>query len=138
MLNHAEWLNEPRFNDPLQRMDPFVIEEWNTYFLGWCLDRTKREIWTEVRRAKVLGGPMFTMEDLYHDSHFRDRGLWTKVEHPDMGEVEMVGRPFLMGKGGWELRRRAPRLGEHTAEVLTEAGVAQGTIDAITNQEAVR
>jgi crotonobetainyl-CoA:carnitine CoA-transferase CaiB-like acyl-CoA transferase len=138
MLNHAEWLNDPRFSDPIQRMDPFVIEEWNTFFLGWCLERTKREIWAEVQRAKVLAGPLFTMEDLYHDSHFRDRGLWTKVRHAEMGDVEMVGRPFLMGKGGWELRRPAPRLGEHTHEVLKEAGVAAETIDAVMNQEAVR
>ena len=67
MLNHAEWLNDPRYNDPVQRMNPAVIEEWNANFLGWCLERTKREIWAEARRAKVMCGPLFTMEDLFTD-----------------------------------------------------------------------
>jgi crotonobetainyl-CoA:carnitine CoA-transferase CaiB-like acyl-CoA transferase len=111
-------------------MDPYVIEEWNAYFLGWCLERTKREVWAEARRARILCGPLFTMEDLFTDSHFRDRGFWTTTHHPDLGEVEMPGRPFIMGKGGWALRRPAPRLGEHTAEVLREAGMDDFAISA--------
>lgn len=134
MLNNAEWLNDSRFNDPIQRMDPYVIEEWNANFLGWCLERTKREVWAEARRAKILCGPLFTMEDLFTDSHFRDRGFWAKTEHPDLGEVEMPGRPIMMGKGGWALRRPAPRLGEHTAEVLVEAGMDATAVDALIAQ----
>lgn len=130
MLNHAEWLTEPRFNDPLQRMDPFVIEEWNVHFLQWCLERTKREVWAEARRAKVLSGPLFTMEDMFDDDHFRGRGFWHSVDHPDLGTVEMPGRPFMMGKGGWEMRRPAPRLGQHTEEVLREAGLSDDAVRA--------
>ncbi len=138
MLNYADWLNDPRFDDPMQRLDPFVIEEWNAHFLGWCLERTKREVWAEARRAKVLCAPLFTMEDLFHDEHFRGRGFWTKTTHPDLGDVEFPGRPFIMGKGGWQLRHPAPRLGQHTREVLQEAGVESGTIDAVLAAEAVR
>ena len=42
MLNHAEWLDDPRFIDPAERMNPIIIEEWNAHFLGWCVERTKR------------------------------------------------------------------------------------------------
>jgi crotonobetainyl-CoA:carnitine CoA-transferase CaiB-like acyl-CoA transferase len=124
MLNHAEWLNDPRFSDPMQRMDPAVIEEWNGNFIVWCIERTKREIWDEARRAKVLCGPMFTMEDLFTDEHFRNRGFWTKTEHPALGEVTIPGRPLIMQKGGWQLRRAAPLLGQHTEEVLAEIGLS--------------
>lgn len=132
MLNHADWLDDPRFNDPVQRMDPFVIEEWNVHFLGWCLERTKREVWAEARRANVMCGPLFSMEDMSTDEHFRNRGFWAKATHPDLGEVEMPGRPFIMGNGGWELRRPAPRLGQHTAEVLREVGVGDDVFAELT------
>jgi crotonobetainyl-CoA:carnitine CoA-transferase CaiB-like acyl-CoA transferase len=138
LLGQPDWLNDPRFNDPVQRMDPFVIEEWNSYFIGWCVERTKREVWAEARRAKVLCGPLFTMEDLFTDDHFRDRGFWTKVAHPDMGEVEIPSRPFMMGKGGWQMRMPAPRIGQHTEEVLKEAGVSAATISAISGAGASR
>jgi crotonobetainyl-CoA:carnitine CoA-transferase CaiB-like acyl-CoA transferase len=116
-----EWAQDPRYLEPMNRLNPEIIDEWNAQFIGWCFERTKREIWAEARRAKVLCGPLFTVQDMYEDSHFRDRGFWERVLHPDMGEVELPGRPFLMERGGWQMRRPAPRLGEHTAEVLGAA-----------------
>jgi crotonobetainyl-CoA:carnitine CoA-transferase CaiB-like acyl-CoA transferase len=114
------------------------VEEWNAYFLGWMLERTKREVWAEARRAKLLCGPLFSVEDMFTDSHFRDRGFWSSIDHPDLGKVEVPGRPFMMGKGGWELRRPAPRLGQHTEEVLREAGVAEPVISEVLAAEMVR
>ena len=128
MLGHPDWNQQPQFQDPVKRLDPYVIEEWNTYFLTWCLERTKREIWAEARRAKVLCGPLFSMEDLFEDEHFRGRGFWAHTRHPELGDVEFPGRPFIMGKGGWKLRRPAPLLGQHTEEVLREAGLDDATI----------
>jgi crotonobetainyl-CoA:carnitine CoA-transferase CaiB-like acyl-CoA transferase len=131
MLNHADWAVDPKYADRMNRINPAIIEEWNANFIVWCIERTKREIWAEARRAKLLCAPLFTMEDLYNDDHFRDRGFWSKTLHPIMGEVELPGRPFLMQEGGWQLRRPAPLLGEHTREVLAEAGVDDAAIAAV-------
>jgi len=131
MLGHPEWNHDPRFADPVQRFNPVLIEEWNTNFLVWCLERTKREIWAEARRARLLCGPLFTVEDMYNDDHFRDRGFWTSTDHAALGTVTIPGRPFLMQKGGWQLRRPAPFLGQHTSEVLHEAGLSAATIATI-------
>lgn len=130
MLNHPDWLSDPRFSDPVQRMNPAVIEDWNGNFIVWCIERTKREIWEEARRAKVMCGPMFTMEDLFTDDAFRNRGFWSNVDHAELGEVTIPGRPFQMKQGGWELRRAAPLLGQHTAEVLAEVGLSPAAITA--------
>lgn len=132
MMGSPEWALDARYADPVQRLNPALIEEWNAQFLGWCIERTKREVWAEARRAKVLCGPLFTMEDLFNDDHFRGRGFWATVEHAELGEVEMPGRPFMMEKGGWESRRPAPLLGEHTEEVLREAGLSATQVAAAT------
>lgn len=131
MIGNPDWFHEPKFSDPLTARDPAIVEEFNALFLGWCLERTKREIWAEARRAKVLCGPLFTMEDLFEDENFRQRGFWCKVEHPVLGEVTIPGRPFLMAEGGWSLRRPAPTLGEHTEEVLREAGVDDAIVSEV-------
>lgn len=130
MLGRPEWNRDPRFADPVQRFNPAIVEEWNTNFLMWCLERTKREIWAEARGARLLCGPLFTVEDMYTDSHFRDRGFWTEAEHAALGKVTIPGRPFVMHDGGWQLRRPAPLLGQHTAEVLREAGLHEAAIEA--------
>jgi crotonobetainyl-CoA:carnitine CoA-transferase CaiB-like acyl-CoA transferase len=136
MVGNPEWMDDPRYNDPAQRLNPAVIEEWNANFIVWCLERTKREIWAEARRARVLCGPMFTMEDLFTDPHFRERGFWAKATHPVMGEVTLPGRPLIMEKGGWQLHRAAPLLGQHTAEVLAEVGFDPAAVGAATGGAA--
>lgn len=130
MLGNAEWLADPRYSDPVQRMNPAVIEDWNGNFIAWCIERTKREIWEAARAAKVMCGPMFTMEDMFTDEAFRARGFWSKTNHSELGEVTVPGRPLRMEKGGWQLRRAAPLLGQHTAEVLGEAGLSPSAITA--------
>ena len=138
MLGNPEWLDDPMYKDPQARIKADVIEAWNANFFVWCLERTKREIWTEARRAKVMCGPMFTTQDLYEDDHFRNRGFWQKAEHAAMGEVEFPGRPFIMQEGGWEIRRPAPLLGEHTAEVLNEAGLPSAQVARLVAAGGVR
>lgn len=138
MVNYADWATDERFQDRTARLNPDLVEEWNAHFLVWCLERTKKEIWEEARRAKVLCGPLFTMEDLFHDDHFSDREFWTETNHPVMGKVKFPGRPFIMERGGWDLRRPAPLFGEHTEEVLAEAGVPTETIASIMQAEGVQ
>ncbi|MBI5947157.1 MAG: CoA transferase [Chloroflexi bacterium] len=131
MIGAPEWALDPMYSDPIQRLQPATIEEWNANFLGWCVERTKREIWTEARRARVMCGPLFTMQDLFEDDHFRGRGFWAKAEHPVMGEVEFPGRPLIMAQAGWAVRRTAPLLGQHTREVLEETGLSAATIATV-------
>jgi crotonobetainyl-CoA:carnitine CoA-transferase CaiB-like acyl-CoA transferase len=53
---------------------------------------------------------------------FRERGLWTEVEHATLGTFPMLGRPYILEKTPWAIRRHAPILGEHTDAVLSELG----------------
>lgn len=131
MLGFPDWALDPKYQDPLVATKPDLVEEWNASFLAWCLERTKREVWAEARRAKVLCGPLFSVKDMYEDNHFRDRGFWARIQHAALGTVELPGRPFTMPEGGWALRRPAPLLGEHTEELLREAGAAEGLVAAL-------
>lgn len=120
LVQGADWLADPRFGDPDELIKPETIAAWNAHFGDWCLARTKREIWAEARRAKVLCAPLFTMQDLFEDEHFRARGFWASIEHPELGRVTLPGRPFALERGGWQLRRPAPLLGQHTTQIRDE------------------
>lgn len=122
MLDHPEWLQEPKWREPGIGLRVDLVDEFHANFLPWLLERGKREIWSAARAAKVLCAPLLTVDELFADDHFRGRGFWETVEHDELGEFEMPGRPFTMPASPWSLRRLAPRLGEHTDEVLGECG----------------
>ncbi|MCE2392631.1 MAG: CoA transferase [Proteobacteria bacterium] len=137
MLSHPEWLQDPKWQDPRLRANGPLIEEFNAHLLEWLMQRGKREVWAEARRAKVMCGPLFTVREIYEDPHFRGRGFWQKAEHPVLGEIEAPGRPFVMHDSPFELRRSAPLLGQHSEEVLDELGYAAARIRELAAQGVV-
>ena len=74
-----------------------------------------------AQRAGLAVGAIFSPEEAYEDAHFRARGFQVEVHHPEHGRsFRYPGAPYAMQKGAWRISRRAPRLGEHTREVLGE------------------
>lgn len=134
MLGNPDWLTGPKWKVVNAHLDPALIEEFNENFYAWLMVRTKHEVWEEARGSKVLCAPLFTIEELINDPHFRERGFWQEVEHAEMGSVTIPGRPFIMTKTPYEIRRAPPLLGGHTVEVLTEAGLTPAEIAAATGR----
>ena len=128
MMGDPEWFKDPKWKRPGALADPDMLGEFNAYFYGWLIERTRREVWAEARRARVLCGPLFSVRELFDDPHFRERGFWQEVAHPELGSFEMPGRPFIMNDSPWAFERPAPLLGEHSAEILREVGFSDGDV----------
>ena len=74
-----------------------------------------------AQRAGLPVGVIYAPEEAFEDPHFVERGFPTAVEHPELGRtVCYPGAPYRFEKTPWRISRRAPRLGEHTDEVLAE------------------
>ena len=73
------------------------------------------------QRAGMPVGVIYAPEEAFEDPHFVARGFQTPVEHPELGRtVRYPGAPYRFEKTPWRISRRAPRLGEHDAEVRRE------------------
>jgi crotonobetainyl-CoA:carnitine CoA-transferase CaiB-like acyl-CoA transferase len=59
-----------------------------------------------------------TPADAALDPQFRERGFWVQAEHPVTGRQTYPGAPVQVGEGSWQVRRPAPLLGQHNAEVF--------------------
>jgi benzylsuccinate CoA-transferase BbsE subunit len=124
-MSGPEWLN------PMIMMQPQARETFDSVFIPWLFSHTKREIWEASQEQHILCAPLFTMEDLFTDPVFHERGFFVQVEHEQLGTFTMPGRPFVMSETPWTLRRPAPLLGQHTEEVLRESGLSQERIDGL-------
>ena len=121
MLDYPEWATDAKWQSPGALMNPELKDEFEGHFFPWLFEHTKRDIWAKAREARVLCGPLFSVDELSEDPHFRSRGFWECIPHPVLGEVETPGRPFILPLCPWEIRRPAPLLGQHTEEVLAES-----------------
>jgi benzylsuccinate CoA-transferase BbsE subunit len=82
----------------------------------------------EIARGAVERGisicPLSSMEDLLRDGQLASRGFWTEVEHPELGASLTCPGGFLKSSEEEQsIRRRAPLIGEHNAEVFGELGL---------------
>jgi len=90
--------------------------------------RTTAQWLSDLREADIPATPLHTLESVFDDPHLLASGTITNAEHPTEGPVREL-RPHP----GWSLtppavHRRAPRLGEQSAEILQEAGLSTAEI----------
>jgi len=137
MLGNPEFLKDPRWHTPEAQTDPELVEEFNAYFLGWCLEHTKMELWELGQSNRVISAPVNTVEDVLNDPEFNKRGAFALMNHPEAGEVRIPGRPFIMGETPWDLRRPAPTLGQHNEEVLTGLGYSREDVVRLRQQGVI-
>ena len=126
MIGRPEMIEDPRFrtNTDRVRNRPLVDEAVG----GWFATKTREEALAHMRAAGVTVGPVYNIDDAVEDPHFRERGIIVDVEDPELGSLPMHNIiPRLSGTPGvW--RRPAPTLGQHTDEVLCQAGLDKEAI----------
>jgi crotonobetainyl-CoA:carnitine CoA-transferase CaiB-like acyl-CoA transferase len=95
----------------------FVDEVEGSYQL-WLIERTKQQVVVETQAIGVLGGAIYTTEDLLTDPQYRGRGVWDTIDHPVAGSAEYAGRQLILSETPRAPVRPAPLLGADTDDVL--------------------
>jgi len=86
---------------------------------------------TRLESAQVAAGPIYEFDEVFDDPQVRHLGLVAAIEQPGYGLARMLGFPVGASATPAAIRRPAPRLGEHTGEILGELGLPKGEIERL-------
>ncbi len=120
-MGHPEWIDDPRFDTVVGRRDnaESIIALCDAAFA--LHDRDEWAV--RLDAADLTWAPVQTAEELVNDPQAAAIDLLHLVtEHPD-GPFLTVNAPFIIRDADVGVRGRAPRLGEHTLEILQAAGL---------------
>jgi glutaryl-CoA transferase len=95
------------------------------------LTRPRAEWLRLLEEADIPCGPINTYPEVFADPQVIARRMAVSVDHPVLGTLRALGTPLKMSETPLDPLRRAPLLGEHTLQVLREAGLSENEIEAL-------
>jgi len=107
-------------------------------FEPYAATRPKLYLYETGQRYNVAISPVSNGRDLMENPHLSHRGFWQHIQNEALGgNVVYPGAPYEFGELQWRFGRNAPRLGEHTSEILRELGHSALEIDAFSKSGAM-
>ena len=128
-IGREDLMDDDRFRNPWDRK---AREEELAALLEMTFVTEDTEHWLELLDgAGVVAGPIYNMEQVYRDPQVLAREMLVDIEDPELGTIHNIGVPVKLSETPGSIRRRAPALGEHSAEVLVERGFSHDEVDGL-------
>jgi benzylsuccinate CoA-transferase BbsF subunit len=117
-MGQPDLADDPRFNTFLLRKEH--AEELDRILGEWTANFTSEEVMQRLQAAGVPAGMVKNVAEIYTDPQLRQRNLFWKIQHPEMGDFTHLGEGFSLSKTPARVYSPSPRLGEHTEYILTQ------------------
>jgi formyl-CoA transferase len=126
MIGRADLADDPTLADNAGRSRRAA--EIDAVIDGWTRQRTLDDVLARMHDAQVPASRVYTIAEIAADPHYAARGNIERIPALGGGTIATPGIvPKLSGTPG-RVRHAAPALGQHTEDVLTEAGVSVSRI----------
>ena len=120
LMGNPEWAGLELFENRLARGKNF--DALQIFLQEWCSEQSVADLYEAAQRRRIPFAPVSTLGDLLASPHLKARGFFATLDDPSARSCQVPGAPYRFSATPWQLRRSAPRLGEHTRAVLAEAG----------------
>ena len=136
LLDNPEWASMELFENRLAR-----AANWDALKLllqEALRERSVEELYRAGQARRVPLAPVSTMADLFASEHLKSRGLFAVLGHPEAGRLAYPGAPYQFSVTPWTIRRPAPLLGQHNAEVYgQQLGMGEAELRRLHEQGVV-
>ncbi len=118
LAGNPDWAELEVFSSGVERarnwdaLEPLLLE--------WTMDHTGAEIAQLAQDRGIPCFPAYTVGQMVDSAHVTERGFMVDMEGPGGRKFKLPGYPVRLERTPWRLFRPAPKLGEHTGEVLGE------------------
>lgn len=117
----AEKLQGPEWKQPAYLATTEAKKLFASIFTPFCRTRTKAQLYAEGQARRLPICPISTPRDLLENHQLAYREYFTSLHHGWSGRtLAAPGGPYQFSETPWRLQGPAPKLGEHTSEILSE------------------
>ncbi|MCR6660595.1 MAG: CoA transferase [Asticcacaulis sp.] len=135
----GELIDEPFFADLEDQTDSWTYRDEIYAMTRIKLEERTTQEWLDLfRPVDIWCGPVYGYEDVVNDPQIKHNGTFVEYDHPTEGRVKTPGFPIRFSKTPSTVDRGAPRVGEHTREILSAAGKSDAEIEALLASGAVK
>jgi crotonobetainyl-CoA:carnitine CoA-transferase CaiB-like acyl-CoA transferase len=125
VMGRPDLIDDERTCNVLVRVDNRGLV--NEAVLAWTRQTTTQEAVAALAR-RVPVGPVNTIADIFADPHAQIRNMLVEVEQPGNNRpITLAGAPIKLTGTPSGIYRRPPNIGEHSEEILKEAGIRRAT-----------
>jgi crotonobetainyl-CoA:carnitine CoA-transferase CaiB-like acyl-CoA transferase len=136
-MGMPELNNDPRFADPLARLQQENRPAFMAIFEDWLSHHTRYEAMAKAQAQRLPLTAVNPPSAVLQDPHLRARGAFVEVEHPVAGTLPYTREPFRMAAAPAAPVCPAPLLGQHTDAVLSQRLGLTGTDLAALRQAGI-
>jgi formyl-CoA transferase len=102
------------------------------------LTRTTAEWMSICNQFDIPATPLYSLDELPEHPQLVATSLFQTMEHPSEGTVRYIRPPTKFARTPAAVRGAAPRVGEHSCEILREAGLQDDEINALLSSKTVK
>ncbi len=136
LMGEDHWLEDSRMQHDQMRGDHGeVISE---RLAAWCLEKTSEEVLATFEEARLPAGPVLTLQEVLEDEHIVAKGLLKPIDYPGLPKpAPVMDTPIALSETPGGIQKRAPTLGEHTNQILSELGYTEVEIKELRQKRVV-
>jgi crotonobetainyl-CoA:carnitine CoA-transferase CaiB-like acyl-CoA transferase len=129
VCNRPDWMSDTRFATAPARLQN--IDALEQEIESVLMTRPTAHWVDKLDAAEVPGGPVNRYDEILADPHIAARKMVVDIEHPKIGPMKTIGLPLKSTGELTAIRKPAPWLGQHSADVLRDIGYGTAEINAL-------